>query len=66
MILGDSKRAKVELSSSAAKPTPTVVSLEGIWEGLGFEKIEPLDEAIRSVRSEVSKALSEKLDQWNT
>ena len=54
------------LSSSADEPAPAVVSLEGIWEGLGFEKIEPLEEAVRSVRSEASKTLSKKFDQWNT
>ena len=54
------------LSSSADEPALAVVSLEGIWEELGFEKIEPLEEAVRSIRSDVSKALSKKLDQWNT
>jgi hypothetical protein len=37
------------------------VMLEGIWKGLGFEKIEDLDKSIQSVRKEISDSISKKL-----
>jgi alanyl-tRNA synthetase len=42
-----------------------IEALEGIWEGLGFEKIDNLEEEIRKFRRENSEQILKKFDKWN-
>ncbi|NIM12449.1 MAG: DUF2281 domain-containing protein [Candidatus Aminicenantes bacterium] len=43
-----------------------IVKLEGIWKGLGFEKIDHLESEIRKIREKSHQQLSEKIQKWNT
>jgi len=43
-----------------------VEKLEGIWKGLGFERISDLDKSIREIRSESEKAMVDRMAKWNT
>ena len=50
-----------------SRPAPSnVESLEGIWEGLGWEKIEDLEGEIRKMRKESSENILKKFDTWNS
>lgn len=42
-----------------------VEALEGIWEGLGFEKIDNLEDEIRKLRQESAEQILKKFDTWN-
>ena len=49
------------------RPIPSnIESLEGIWEGLGWEKIDDLEGEIRKMRKESSGNILKKLDKWNS
>ncbi|GEM_PF-671340 len=39
--------------------------LEGIWQGLGFEKIPDLDKNIRDIRNESENLLAERVKRCN-
>lgn len=43
-----------------------VKKLEGIWKGLGFERISDLDNSIREIRSESEKAMLDRMKKCNT
>ncbi len=40
--------------------------LEGIWQGLGFERISDLDNSIREIREESEKAMLDRMAKCNT
>ncbi|OEU80623.1 MAG: hypothetical protein BA865_00330 [Desulfobacterales bacterium S5133MH4] len=40
--------------------------LEGIWQGLGFERISDLDNSIREIREESKKAMLDRMAKCNT
>lgn len=42
------------------KSSPSIVKLEGIWEGLGFEKIQNLEPDIKKIRKEDSNSIMKK------
>lgn len=39
--------------------------LEGIWEGLGWEKVD-IEEEVRKLRQESSEQILKKFDNWNS
>ena len=43
-----------------------VEKLEGIWKGLGFERIPDLDKSIREIRSESEKSILDRIANCNT
>jgi hypothetical protein len=43
-----------------------IEKLEGIWEGMGFDRISDLDNSIREIRGESEKAILDRLAKWNT
>lgn len=57
----------VEFIRLRSKPkTRNIIKLEGIWEGLGFEKISSLESEIRKIRRSSEKQLTRRMDEWNT
>ena len=50
-----------------SRPVPSnVESLEGIWEGLGWEQFDDLEGEIRKLRKESSENILKKFDKWNS
>jgi hypothetical protein len=49
------------LSKAETGRLKRVERLEGIWQGLGFERISDLDKSIREIRDESEKAMSDRL-----
>ena len=43
-----------------------IEKLEGIWEGMGFDRISDLDNSIREIRGESEKAILDRLAKRNT
>ena len=43
-----------------------VEKLEGIWNGLGFERIPDIDKSIREIRSESEKSILDRIANCNT
>jgi hypothetical protein len=43
-----------------------VDKLEGIWNGLGFERIPDIDKSIREIRSESEKSILDRIVNCNT
>ena len=43
-----------------------VEKLEGIWNGLGFERIPDIDKSIREIRSESEKSMLDRIANCNT
>ena len=43
-----------------------IESLEGIWAGLGFEKIDNLEEEIRKLRKESGEQILKRFNNWNS
>ena len=43
-----------------------VEKLEGIWNGLGFERIPDIDKSIREIRSESEKSILDRVANCNT
>lgn len=41
------------------------VKFEGIWEGLGFEKITDLESEIRHFRKRTTEKIIERVEKWN-
>ena len=54
------------LMKSESCPLKRVEKLEGIWKGLGFERISDLDKSIRDIRSESEKAMLNRMGKCNT
>ena len=46
--------------------SPNIVKFEGIWQGLGFEKINDLESDIRQIREEATQSILERVYKWNT
>jgi hypothetical protein len=42
-----------------------IVKFEGIWKGLGFEKIDDLESEIREIRQKSDQLMSERIHKWN-
>jgi hypothetical protein len=50
----------IEFVLHKSKPGPkNIVKLEGIWKGLGFEKINNLESEIRDIRKKSGQMMSE-------
>ncbi|CAB1074738.1 hypothetical protein D1AOALGA4SA_2557 [Olavius algarvensis Delta 1 endosymbiont] len=43
-----------------------VEKLEGIWKGLGFERIPDIDKGIREIRSESEKSILDRIANCNS
>ncbi len=54
------------LKKSESGSSKRVEKLEGIWEGIGFERIVDLDESIRELRGESEKSLVDRIEKCNT
>lgn len=54
------------LSKTESNRLKQVEKLEGIWQGLGFERISDLDNSIREIRDESEKAMLDRVAKWNT
>ena len=54
------------LMKSESRPSKRVEKLQGIWKGLGFERISDLDKSIREIRSESEKSVSDRIAKCNT
>jgi len=56
----------IEFVLQQSKPGPkNIVKLEGIWKGLGFEKINHLESEIRDIRKKSGQMMSERIKKWN-
>jgi hypothetical protein len=42
-----------------------ILKFEGIWQGLGFEKLVDLESQIRDLRKETNDSLLKRVDRWN-
>ena len=54
------------LSKTESNRLKQAEKLEGIWQGLGFERISDLDNSIREIRDESEKAMLDRLAKCNT
>lgn len=54
------------LSKTESSRMKRVERLEGIWQGLGFERISDLDNSIREIRDESEKAMLDRMTKCNT
>ena len=54
------------LSKTESSRMKRVERLEGIWQGLGFERISDLDNSIREIRNESEKAMLDRMTKCNT
>jgi len=52
--------------SGKKKKLKNIVKFEGIWEGIGFEKITDLEAEIRKLREGSTKSLLKRVSKWNT
>jgi hypothetical protein len=56
----------IEFVLQKSKPGPkNIVKLEGIWKGLGFEKINDLESEIRGIRKQSGQEMTERIKKWN-
>lgn len=56
----------IEFVLHKSKPREkNIVKLEGIWKGLGFEKINNLESEIRDIRKKSGQMMSERIKKWN-
>ena len=56
----------IELILKSKVHSPNIVKFEGIWKGLGFEKINDLESDIRQIRKEATQSILERVCKWNT
>jgi hypothetical protein len=42
-----------------------IVKLEGVWKGLGFEKLNDLESQIRKIRRDSDRSIGERVKNWN-
>ena len=56
----------IELIIKSKSHSPNIVKFEGIWRGLGFEKINDLESDIRQIREEATQSILERVYKWNT
>lgn len=54
------------LTKTRSKPSRRIEKLEGIWKGLGFERILDLDESIREIRRDSEKSLLDRIAKCGT
>lgn len=55
----------IELILKSKVHSPNIVKFEGIWEGLGFEKINDLESDIHQIRKEATQSIIERVYKWN-
>jgi len=56
----------IEFVLQKSKPgLKKIVKLEGIWKGLGFEKIDNLESEIRVIRKKSGQKMAERIKKWN-
>ena len=48
-----------------ARQERRILKFEGIWQGLGFEKLADLESQIRDVRKETNDSLLNRVARWN-
>jgi hypothetical protein len=53
------------LSKTESSRLKRVERLEGIWQGLGFERTSDLDNSIREIRDESEKAMLDRMAKCN-
>ena len=56
----------IELIIKSKTHFPNIIKFEGIWKGLGFEKINDLESDIRQIRQEATQSILERVYKWNT
>jgi hypothetical protein len=57
----------IEFVLQKSKPRPkNIVKLEGIWKGLGFEKINDLESEIKDIRKRSGKGMTERIKKWES
>jgi hypothetical protein len=54
------------LSKTESSRIKRVERLEGVWQGLGFERISSLDNSIREIRNESEKTMFDRMAKCNT
>ena len=54
------------LSKTESNRLKRVERFEGIWQGLGFERISELDNSIREIRDESEKSMLDRMAKCNT
>jgi hypothetical protein len=54
------------LNKMRSRPSKRIEKLEGIWEGLGFERILDLDESIREIRRDSEKSFLDRISKCST
>jgi hypothetical protein len=47
------------------KSSKNIIKFEGIWKGLGFEKIDNLEAEIRKLRDESTLKIADRVKRWN-
>ena len=56
----------IEFILQKSKPGPkNIVKLEGIWKGLGFEKINDMESEIKNIRKRSGQEMTERIKKWN-
>ena len=55
----------IELIIKSKIHSPNIVKFEGIWKGLGFEKISDLESGIRQIRKEATQSILGRVYNWN-
>jgi hypothetical protein len=53
------------LSKFQIKSSKNIIKFEGIWQGLGFEKIDNLEAEIRKLRDESTIKIADRVKRWN-
>ena len=54
------------LSKTESSRLNQVERLEGVWQGIGFERISDMDNSIREIRDESEKAMLDRMAKCNT
>ena len=54
------------LSKTESSRLNQVERLEGVWQGIGFERITDMDNSIREIRDESEKAMLDRMAKCNT
>ncbi len=53
------------LTEAGMQPSGRTEKLEGLWEGISFERISDPDGSIREIRNLSQKALEDRIAKWN-
>ena len=49
--------------TKSPEPMPRIKKLEGIWEGLGFERLSDVEQEIRDIRQHAELSLHARIDK---